>query len=131
MIVLRPDEVRFGDSVWEGVVRVTVDRLSSRTIDDWGGQGSHVVFVDVVRQRVVIRVTQEINGDDFEDPILGEQNELSFSGSRGSDAGEVIVEVVGVVDSVMNKVSDFGATRTIILIGVSSDGVVDPIEVHS
>ena len=43
----------------------------------------------------------------------------------------MIVEVVGVVDSVMNKVSDFGATRTITLIGVSSDGVVDPIEVRS
>lgn len=131
MIVLRPDEVRFGDAVWEDVIRVTVDRLSSRTVDDWGGLGSHLVFVDVVRQRVVIRVTQEIDGDDFEGPVLGEKDELSFRGSKGSDAGGVKVEVIGVVESVLNKVSDFGATRTITLIAVSSDGLVDPIEVSS
>ena len=131
MIVLRPDEVRFGDAVWEDVIRVTVDRLSSRTIDDWGAMGSHLVFVDVVRQRVVIRVTQEIDGDDFEGPMLGEKDQLSFCGSKGSDVGAVKVEVVGVVESVLNKVSDFGATRTITLIAVSSDGLVDPIEVSS
>lgn len=129
MIVLRPDEVRFGGAVWEGVIRVTVDRLSSRTVDEWGEVGGHLVFVDVARQRVVMKVTQEIDGDDFEAPGLGDEGLFSFRGSKGSDVGAVEVEAVGVVESVLNKVSDFGATRTITLIAVSSDGVVDPITV--
>ncbi len=129
MIVLRPDVVRFGDVVWEKVARVSVDRLSSQTIDEFDDLGPHVVFVDVGRQRAVIRVSQEIDGDDFGGPIPGELEELSFVGSAGSDADRVKVKADAVVESVLNKVSDYGSTRVITLIAVSSDGSVDPITV--
>ncbi len=129
MIVLRPDEVRFGDAVWAKVARVSVDRLSSQTIDEFDELGPHLVFVDVGRQRAVIRVSQEIDGSDFGGPIPGELEELSFVGSAGSDADRVRVRVDAVVESVLNKVSDYGSTRVITLIGVSSDGSVDPIRV--
>jgi hypothetical protein len=129
MIVLRPDEVKFGSDVWERVARVSVDRLSSQTIDEFDDRGPHVVFVDVGRQRAVIRVTQEIDGDDFGGPIPGDLEELSFVGSAGSDAGRVKVTTDAVVESVLNKVSDYGSTRVISLIAVSSDGSVDPITV--
>lgn len=129
MVVLRPDEVKFGGSVWSKVARVTVDRLSSQTVDEWDDLGSHLVFVDVVRQRAVIRVSQEVVGDDFEGPIPGEFGAFSFVGGSGSDAGLVKVEADAVVESVLHKVSDYGSTRVITLIAMSSDGSVDPITV--
>jgi len=129
MIVLRPDEVKFGNSVWEKVARVSVDRLSSQTIDEWDDLGPHLVFVDVGRQRAVIRVTQEIDGDDFGGPIPGDLEEISFVGSAGSDARRVKVTTDAVVESVLNKVSDYGSTRVITLVAVSSSGSVDPITV--
>jgi len=129
MIVLRPDEVRFGTSVWEKVARVSVDRLSSQRVEEFDDLGPHVVFVDVGKQRAVIRVTQEIDGDDIGGPIPGDLEGLSFVGSSGSDARRVKVVADAVVESVLNKVSDYGSTRVITLIAVSSDGSVDPITV--
>ena len=62
MIVLRPDEVRFDGAVWGGVVRVSIDRLSARTIEGYDEEGAYATLVDVARQRIVVRVTQEIEG---------------------------------------------------------------------
>lgn len=130
MIVLRPDEVRFGSSVWGGVTRVTIDRLSARTIDEWGEEGPGPLFVDVDRQRVVIRVTQEIEGDDFEDPSPGDMEQFTLvAGASGSDAMRRRVRAMAVVESVLSKVSEFGATRTVTMIAVSEAGDEDPIEV--
>jgi hypothetical protein len=131
MIVLRPGEVKFGSDDWDNVARVSVDRLSSQTIDEWDDLGPNLVFVDVVRRRAVIRVSQEIVGDDLSSPIPGDLGVFSFVGSAGSDVGERKVEANAVVESVLSKVSDFGSTRVITLIAVSSDGSVDPITVSS
>jgi len=127
MIVLEPDEVKFGSDVWSGVARVTVDRVSMGTVDEWDDLGSHLVFVDVARQRAVIRVTQEIDGDDFGGPVPGEKESFSFTSSSGTDADRRRVACDVVVESVMNKVSDYGSSRVITLIAVSGDGVDDPI----
>ena len=129
MIVLRPSDVRFGSKIWENVARVSVDRVSVSSASEWDDLGPHLVFADVVRQRAVIRVTQEIEGDDFDGLVLGELDEFSFVGSSGTDAGRVRVEADVVVESVLNKVSDFGSSRVITLVAVSSDGSVDPIRV--
>ncbi len=129
MVVLRPDEVSFGSAVWGHVARVSVDRLSSRTIEQWDEFGPHLVFADVVRQRAVIRVTQEIEGDDFDGPTLGAKELFSFYGSSGSDAGRTRVRAVAVVESVLNKVSDYGSSRVITLVAVSEDGSEDPLTV--
>lgn len=131
MIVLRPDEVRFGGSLWEGVARVSVDRLSVSTVDEWDEIGPHLVFVDVAKQRAVIRVSQEISGDDFSGPIPGELALFSFYGSSGSDADRRRVYTDAVVESVLNKVSDYGSSRVITLIAVSNNGSVDPITVST
>lgn len=131
MIVLRPDEVRFGGETWGKVARVTIDRLSMGTVDEWDELGAHLVFVDVAKQRAVIRVSQEIEGDDFGGPIPGELALFSFYGSTGSDADRRRVYCDAVVESVLNKVSDYGSSRVITLIAVSSDGSVDPITVST
>ncbi|MDF1808921.1 MAG: hypothetical protein P1U42_04420 [Phycisphaerales bacterium] len=129
MVVLRPSEVKFGSQVWENVARVSVDRVAVSTVDGWDDFGSHLVFVDVARQRVVIRVTQEIVGDDFDGLALSELEEFSFVGSNGTDARRVKVKADVVVESVLNKVSDFGSSRVITLVAVSEDGSEDPITV--
>ena len=129
MIVLRPDEVQFGADVWERVARVTIDRLSMGTVDQWDELGSHLVFVDVSKQRAVVRISQEIEGDELDGPTLGEKNLLSFYTSNGTDVDRQRVHCYAVVESVMNKVSDYGSTRVITLIAVSSDGSIDPVTV--
>ena len=131
MIVLRPDEVRFGGAVWEKVARVTIDRLSVGTVDDWDELGPHLSFVDVGKQRAVIRVSQEIEGDDLDGPIPGDLSLLSFYTSNGTDVDRRRVYCDAVVESVMNRVSDYGSSRVITLIAVSSDGSVDPITVST
>jgi len=115
--------------VWGDVTRVSIDRLAVQTVDEWDDLGSNLVFVDVVRHRALIRVSQEIEGDDFDGPIPGDMDVFSFVSSAGSDAGLKTVSASAVVESVLNKISDFGSTRVITLIAVSSDGSVDPISV--
>jgi len=129
MVVLRPSEVKFGSKIWKNIARVSVDRVALSTVDEWDDFGSHLVFVDVARQRVVIRVTQEIEGDDFDGPALSEFEEFSFVGSNGTDVGRIRVKADVVVESVLNKVSDFGSSRVITLVAVSEDGSEDPITV--
>ena len=129
MIVLRPDEVRFDGMPWGGVVRVSIDRLSARTIEGYGEDGAFATLVDVARQRIVLRVTQEIVGDDLNDPALGTLGELELVAGNGSDMGRRRVRCDCVVESVVNRISDYGATRSVTLIAQSDDGDEDPVRV--
>ncbi len=129
MIVLRPDEVVFDGEAWGGVVRVSVDRLSARTVEGYGEVGGYAELVDVARQRVVIRVTQEIEGDDLSSPTPGAEGELELIAGSGSDAGRTQVRCGCVVESVQYRVSDYGATRNITLIAQSDAGDEDPVVV--
>ena len=131
MIVLRPDRVEFDGEDWDGVVRVAIDRVSVRTIEGYDETGQYATLVDVARQRVVVRLTQEIDAEQLEMPIPGEQGELRLTGLSGSDVGTQRVSCACVVESVQNKISDYGATRTITLIAQSSSGDVDPVAVSS
>lgn len=129
MIVLRPDEVRFDGQPWGGVVRVSIDRLSARTIEGYGEEGAFATLVDVSRQRIVLRVTQEIVGDDLDDPVLGTLGELELVAGSGSDVGRRRVRCDCVVESVVNRISDYGATRSVTLIAQSEGGDEDPVRV--
>ncbi|MAO21618.1 MAG: hypothetical protein CMJ35_00225 [Phycisphaerae bacterium] len=131
MIVLRPDEVRFDGAVWGGVVRVSIDRLSARTIEGYDEEGAYATLVDVARQRIVVRVTQEIEGSDLDAPVPGSLGELVLIAGSGSEIGRKRVSCDCVVESVLNKVSDYGATRSIVLIAQSDAGDADPVEVES
>ncbi len=129
MVVIRPGLVRFGDEDWEGVERITIDRFGVREIEEWGSVGQHVVFADVSRVRVKIRVVQEFEADDLVTPALGAMDTLEFDVSSGSDAGRARVEVDAVVESVSYAVGGSVTQRTISLVGVSVDGVGDPVRV--
>lgn len=129
MIVLRPDRVEFEHQVWEGVVRVAIDRVSTRTLEGHDELGPFASFVDVARQRVLIRVTQEIDADNLEAPAPGDLGQLELIAGSGSDAQRRRVRCECVVESVQNKFSDYGATRSIVLIAQSEAGNVDPVEI--
>ena len=129
MIVLRPDRVEFEYQVWDGVVRVAVDRASVRTIEEYDELGPYASFVDISRQRVLIRVTQEIVADDLEAPIPGERGQLELFAGSGSDSERRRVRCECVVESVQNKISEYGATRSIVLLAQSDAGNVDPVEI--
>jgi len=131
VIVLRPDEVKFEGSVWGGVVRVSIDRASSRTIEGYDETGAYATLVDVAKQRVTLRVTQEIEGEDLSSPIPGELGELVLIAGSGSEAGRKRVRCECVVESVSNKISDYGATRSITLIAQSDAGDEDPVQVSA
>ncbi len=127
MIVLRPDEVVFDGDSWGGVVRVSIDRMSSRTIEAYDDAGAYATLVDVVRQRVVLRVTQEIEGDDLSSPIPGAIGQLELIAGSGSDLGRTRVRCDCVIESVQNKISEYGATRSVTLIAQSDSGDEDPV----
>ena len=129
MIVLRPDRVEFDGGAWDGVVRVAIDRVSARTIEGYDESGSYATFVDVARQRVVIRVTQEIVGDDLEAPILGQMGELEVIAGNGTEHDRRRVRCECVIESVQNKISDYGATRSIVMIAQSDSGENDPVRI--
>jgi len=129
MIVLRPDRVQFDGGAWNGVVRVAIDRLSARTIEGYDETGSFATHVDVARQRVLIRVTQEIEGDDLEAPIPGRLGELELMAGNGTENDRRRLRCDCVIESVQNKISDYGATRSIVLIAQSESGVTDPVRI--
>ncbi|MFG0246716.1 MAG: hypothetical protein ACF8MF_11780 [Phycisphaerales bacterium JB052] len=131
MIVLRPDEVKFDGQVWGGVVRVAVDRLSARTIEGYDEEGAYATLVDVARQRIVVRVTQEIEGDDLDAPVPGSLGELVLIAGSGSDIGRKRVSCDCVIESVVHKISDYGATRSVTLIAQSEAGDDDPVVVSA
>lgn len=129
MIVLRPDRVEFDGDAWGGVVRVAIDRVSARTIEGYDESGSYATLVDVARQRVVIRVTQEIVGDDLEAPIPGQMGELEMIAGNGTELDRRRVRCDCVIESVQNKISEYGATRSIVLIAQSDSGENDPVRI--
>ncbi len=129
MIVLRPDRVEFDGGAWDGVVRVAIDRVSARTIEGYDESGSYATLVDVVRQRILIRVTQEIVGDDLEAPIPGQMGELELIAGNGTELDRRRVRCDCVIESVQNKISEYGATRSIVLIAQSNSGETDPVRI--
>lgn len=129
MIILRPDQVRFDNAAWNAVVRVAFDRLAARTIEEYDDTGPHPTLVDIPRQRTVVRVTQEIEADDLDAPTPAQIGELELIASAGSDAAPKRIRCTCVVESVQNRITDFGATRNITLIAQSDAGDQDPVNI--
>jgi hypothetical protein len=131
MLLLNPRRVTFADETWEDVVAVSIDRAAAEEALEWGDLGPHVVFADVPRQRVTIRVVQELSRDDLGAPRPAEEGEISFFTSPAtSDAWRRKVSARAVVMSVSHEVSlRRASTRTVTLVAVSEDGSADPVSV--
>jgi hypothetical protein len=130
MVVLRPERVRFGNTEWDGVVRISIDRQSTRLIEEWGDEGAYAVFADVARIRVKMRIVQEFSAEDLDAPIPGDMEELRIYVSAGTDAGEKLVVADAVVESVSYSSSGSRSERVLHLICVSDDGIEDPVDLR-
>lgn len=132
MLFLFPTGVEFAGAAWPGVTSVAIGRRAEKSIVEFGDGGSHVVLADVPEQRVEVTVSQELTADDAGGPVPGEEGALGFeTGPTGSGAGRRRVSVSAVVLGVTYRVSKkSGAIRVVELVGVSSDGVADPVVVE-
>lgn len=140
MLVLNPWRVRFGSAIWDGVVGVAVDRSAAREVLAWGDAGPELAFADTPERRVTVTVTQSLASDDFSAPTPGDAGDLVvFTSPAGSEAQRRRVTVPAVVLRVTHDVSlrqrggsrAAEVTRKIVLVGVSSDGVADPVAVEA
>ena len=131
MLVLNPGRVEFDGDAWDDVSSVEVNRFGEEVVVEYGDDGSHVVFCDVPRQKVNVRVVQRVDGDDLAAPGLGDSGTLVFETAANSSAARrAEVEVEAVVTGVQYAVAAAGsARRTVFLVGVSSDGSGDPVSV--
>ena len=130
--MLNPRAVRFGETVWEDVSAVVVDRQARRTVTEWSDLGPQVVLVDAPEQLVTVRVVQQVARDDIGTPVPGDSGELTFATApTGGDTPRRRVVAQCVVTDVTHELSiRNGAVRTVKLVAVSSDGVADPVSVE-
>jgi hypothetical protein len=131
VLVLNPRTVTFGAATWANVSSVAIDRQAARLIEEPGDNGPYAVLVDVAEQRVRVKVVQEFTRDEMSAPALGDQATLQFYTAPGlSSAGSRKVSMTAAVIGVEHEVSlKRGATRTIELSAVSSDGRTDPVAI--
>lgn len=131
MLVLNPQHVTFGESRWDHVQVVAIDRAAHRDAVEWSDLGPHVAFADVPEQRITVKVIREVSSDDVDSPKPGETNTLTFHTSpTASDGLRMKITMQAVVMRVEHDVSvRKGAVRTITLTAVSPDGATDPVVV--
>ncbi|MBL8765354.1 MAG: hypothetical protein JNM07_13925 [Phycisphaerae bacterium] len=131
MLALNPTVVRFGDQVWEDVTALAIDRAAERAVEHWGDLGPHAVLVDVPEQRVTIRVVRRVTRDEPADVRPGAAADfVAYTAPAGSDAARRKISAAAVAVSCRTELSErSGATRTIELVAVSSDGAQDPVTV--
>lgn len=131
MLVISPREVVFNAKPWPGVRAVVVDRAATREAIAWSDRGPHVEFADAPEQKVTIRVVRDLVGDEVDDPKPGEQATIRFAvAATAGDGGRVEVAVLAAVVRVTHELkAGGGAVQTVVLVGVASDGGVDPVTV--
>ena len=132
MLWLNPTAVSLFGAALGGVSSVAVDRFATRTAEERGDLGPHVVFVDAPEQRVTVRVRRrvdEASAGAVSGVVVGSMGELSFrvAASIGDRKGRVVRATV-VVRGVDHEFSERdGFVQTISMTAVSSDGAADPI----
>lgn len=129
MLVFRPASVRFGNDVWDEVLRVAVESSSVEMAEEWDDEGPHLMYVDSVRRRTGVRVIQDLDGDDLLDPEIGDEATLRVEVDRGNDSGARAVSCQAMVQSVSYSFSGSRSSREIRLVAVSTRGDVEPVSV--
>ncbi len=130
MIWLNPESVSFGSLVLSDVESVTVDRQAVLTAEEFGDSGPFMVFADVPRCRVRVRVVRRVLEAGLIVPVLGALGPLVFTPTRNaSSANRLTVTLsMAVVTSLTHSVNRSGASRqTVDFVALSSDGSKDPI----
>lgn len=132
MLLLNPESVKFGSSLWTDVTGVVIDRAAERLAAEWSDMGPYAVLVDVPEQRVTVRVTRRLVRDTPSSPVPSDAAELTVCTSPGAgDARRRRIRIQCVVTGVTHDMKDQrSATQTITLLAVSSDGAANPVTVE-
>lgn len=130
----------FDGAVLEGVASVAVERTASRELEDWQDSGRYCVFADVPEERVRVKLVQEVEGQLLDGLAPGDSGTLVIETSLGAgDASRTRVTLTGVVMDVRYALPSRvrgggsnagGASRSVEVLGVSSDGSTDPVTVE-
>ncbi len=133
MYILHPQSVKFGESIWENIQVLAVDRAATRLLIDRGDAGPHPVFADVPEELLTVRVIQGMPQEDLSPPRCGDLAVLSWTtAASASEARRLRFSVTAVVRSVSYDLpgprgAARGVSRVISLIALSPDGRSDPI----
>ncbi|MCC6427208.1 MAG: hypothetical protein IT435_10355 [Phycisphaerales bacterium] len=129
MLILHPKSVIFGDSRWENITSIAIERTADRLVVERGDDGAQAIFADVPEELVSIRITQDLAQDDLDPPRCGDQETLTFFiAASGSEGARRRISAMGVVRRIGYQLAGAGrAIRTISLIAISPDGNSDPI----
>lgn len=130
MLLLSPTRVSFGSLVLPNVSSISIDRAASREAIDFSDNGPHPTFADIPEQKVLITILQHLTSSDFAAPLPSSSATLTIHAKpNDSDSGSITLQATTVVRSCTHTLSPKGATRTISLIALSSNGTTDPITI--
>lgn len=129
MLVFRPASVKFGNDVWDDVLRVAIESSSVEMAEEWDDEGPNLMYADSTRRRTGVRVIQELDGDDLLDPEIGDEKTLRVEVDRGNDSDARVVSCTAMVRSVSYSFSGSRSSREIQLVAVSTRGDVEPVNV--
>ena len=131
MLLLNPTTVRFGATILPNITSIAIDRTPRRRVEDWSDLGPYAVLADVPEQRIRIHITQELTESDTVAPTPGQQATLSFhtSPTRGDSARKKLTATAVILEVKHELSQKRGATRTITVAVISTDGTTDPIAI--
>lgn len=130
MLLLSPSRVSFGALILGNVASIAIDRVPAREVIEFSDAGPYPTFADVPEQKVVITIVQHLTGSDFAAPLPSASATLLIQAKpNASDAGAITLQAGTVVRSVTYDLRGKGATRTITLFALSSNGAANPITI--
>lgn len=132
MLWLNPTEVVFDGAALDGVIGVTIDRDADEVIAERDAAGPHIVFADVPAPRAVITITRRLDRSEETGIRPGDAGALTFRAALGrSDAGARAISAQAVALSIRTTLREKGAEQRLTFIGVSPDGVADPVTIET
>jgi len=131
MLILNPRHVTFASTTWPDVTAVAINRETTRLALDHTDHGPHPTFAEAPQQRTTIELTMDLPRGDLNAPAPGDQGTLTLITSpSASDAQRRKLTCTAVVTKSHHDLSlKRGATRTITLVALSTNGATDPITI--
>ncbi|MBU6411988.1 MAG: hypothetical protein KGS45_00820 [Planctomycetes bacterium] len=130
MFLSSPTRVTFGSLLLSSVSSISIDRTASREAIDFSDAGPHPTFADIPEQKVLITILQYLTSSDFAAPLPSSSATLTIHAKpNDSDSGSLTLQASTVVRSCTHSLNPKGATRTISLIAISTNGATDPITI--
>ncbi|CAN5762044.1 hypothetical protein BH11PLA1_BH11PLA1_22050 [soil metagenome] len=131
------EDCQIGGVTIPGVQAVAVSQKAEEVALEWGATGPHVIFADVVRTRVTVRVThalaREGAGEGVPEPVLdapalGDAVALRFVIRPGRASRATECTAACICTGIEHEGGAKGAVvRTLVLEAISSDGAEAPL----